>query len=164
MAQPGKTRPPRITHRHREENSRLFALAFGRYFQRVCRLQLAFSQGDIDLAIIAGAAGLVVAESALRDPAMRRQYASLDAVLGNQQRGCNALSIAEATGLPRETVRRKMNRLVEMGILARRGVGDYIWQPGVMQSEPYRKLLDELSNETLRLLNECLEDGIFTAE
>lgn len=125
---------------------------------------MAFSDGDIDLAIIAGAAGLVVAESAMRDPVMRRKYASMDMMLGDQQRGCNALSIAEATGLPRETVRRKMNRLVEMGILARRGVGDYIWQPGVMQTSPYRKLIEEISNETLRLMNECLDDGIFTME
>jgi hypothetical protein len=164
MAQSGKLKPPRIVAQRREENSRLFSLAFGRYFQRVCRLQLALSEGDIDLAIIAGAAGLVAAESVLRDPAMRRRYASMDNVLGDQQRGCNALSIAEATGLPRETVRRKMNRLVDMGILARRGVGDYIWKPGVLQSAPYRKLLDEIYNETLRLMNECLDEGIVGAE
>ncbi len=33
--------------------------------------------------------------------------------------GCNAFSLANATGLPRETVRRKIKRLVELGWLAR---------------------------------------------
>jgi len=32
---------------------------------------------------------------------------------------CNVLSIAEATGIPRETVRRKVNGLIEKGWLAR---------------------------------------------
>ncbi len=161
---PQRAKHPRLTHHKREENSRLFGMAFGRYFQRVCRLQLDLVHGDIDLAVIAGAAALATAESVMRDPATRREFASLSTVLGDRQRGCNALSIAEATGLPRETVRRKMNRLVEMGILVRRGAGDYIWKPGVLQSAPYQRMLDDISTETLRLLNECLEQEIFVLE
>lgn len=164
MTRPAKTKVPRVVHQRRDETSRLFALAFGRYFQRVCRLQMALSDRDIDLAIIAGAAGIVTTESIMRDPAARQELADIATVVGDRQRGCNALSIAEATGLPRETVRRKMNRLVEMGILARRGVGDYVWQPGVLQSPPYRQLLEELSAETARLLNDCLEQEIFVLE
>lgn len=38
-------------------------------------------------------------------------------------RPCNAYSIAAATGLPRETVRRKIVRLVELGWITRRGNG-----------------------------------------
>lgn len=38
-------------------------------------------------------------------------------------RPCNAYSIAAATGLPRETVRRKIARLVELGWIARRDNG-----------------------------------------
>lgn len=38
-------------------------------------------------------------------------------------RPCNAYSIAAATGLPRETVRRKIGRLVELGWVTRRGNG-----------------------------------------
>lgn len=38
-------------------------------------------------------------------------------------RPCNAYSVAAATGLPRETVRRKITRLVELGWLNRRNNG-----------------------------------------
>lgn len=38
-------------------------------------------------------------------------------------RPCNAYSIAAATGLPRETVRRKIGRLVELGWVTRRDNG-----------------------------------------
>jgi hypothetical protein len=164
MTSSPKAKPPRVLHERRDETSRLFAIAFGHFFQRVCRLQMAHSDGDIDLAIIAGAAALVGTDGMMRDPATRREYANLAKVVGDRQRGCNALSIAEATGLPRETVRRKMKRLVEMGILVRRGVGDYIWQPGVLQSPPYRQMLDDVAAATARLLNECLEQEIFVLE
>jgi hypothetical protein len=164
MTKHGKARPPRVIHDKRDETSRLFAMAFGRFFQRVCRLQMAHADGDIDLAIIAGAAAMVATESSMRDPATRQQFADIATVVGDRQRGCNAMSIAEATGLPRETVRRKMKRLVEMGILMRRGAGDFIWQPGVLQSPPYRQLMDDLSAETTRLLNDCLEQELFVLE
>jgi DNA-binding IclR family transcriptional regulator len=101
----------------------------------------------------------------MRDPAFREQFANLQTVVGEaRQRGCNALSIAEATGLPRETVRRKMKRLVDMGFLVRRDGGDYVMRAGVVQTSPYSEMLEELAVETLRLLNECLEQGIFTVE
>jgi len=164
MTKPTKPKPLRVAYQKRDETSRLFAIAFGQFFQRVCRLQMAHADGDIDLAIIAGAAALVGTDSMMRDPATRREYADLNKVVGDRQRGCNALSIAEATGLPRETVRRKMNRLVEMGILVRRGVGDYIWQPGVLQSPPYRQMLDDIATAAARLANDCLEQDIFTLE
>ncbi|KAI5913190.1 hypothetical protein [Thauera sp. 2A1] len=38
-------------------------------------------------------------------------------------RPCNAYSIAAATGLPRETVRRKISRLIELGWISRRENG-----------------------------------------
>jgi hypothetical protein len=139
-------------------------MAFARYFQRVCRLQRGLAEGDIDLAIIAGAAALAATESLMRDAAMRRTFADISTVIGDLQRGCNALSIAAATGLPRETVRRKMGRLVEMGVLVRRDDGNYIWQAGVLQGAPHRQMLEEWASETLRLVNDCIELGIFTVE
>ena len=48
-------------------------------------------------------------EQALRDPLLRTSV----------MRPCNALSIAEATGLPRETVRRKVVLLVKRGYVYR---------------------------------------------
>ncbi|HEX2887729.1 hypothetical protein [Vineibacter terrae] len=164
MPAPVRKKRFRLAHKDHDATSRLFAMAFGRYFQRVCRLQRELSQGDIDLAIIAGAAGIVVTDALMRDATQRRDFADIRTIVGERQRGCNALSLAEATGLPRETVRRKMKQLVEMGILVRRGTRDYVWQPGVLQSPPYQRLFEELSAETLRLLNTCLEDGIYDVD
>ena len=40
-----------------------------------------------------------------------------DAEEMKQMRGCNAFSLSEATGIPRETVRRKVKQLVELGLI-----------------------------------------------
>lgn len=39
----------------------------------------------------------------------------LDASKAGAMRGCNAFSLSQATGVPRETVRRKIKQLVELG-------------------------------------------------
>ena len=46
-------------------------------------------------------------------------------------RPCNALSIAEATGIPRETVRRKVLTLIERGMVYRADNGQLFVHPSV---------------------------------
>lgn len=156
--------PPRArlaSHKY-DDNSRIFAVAFVRFFQQICRLQMALFDGDISLALVAGTVAIANVETRMRDPAFRQVFSRVDTVIDiDQQRGCNVLSVAESTLLPRETARRKMNRLVEMGILVRRGVGDYVMHPHILQSEPFLALFRALSRETLRLANECLDTEIF---
>ncbi len=138
-------------------------LAYARYFQRVCLLKAALFERDVDLMIITGAIGLAGIEHKIRDPDFRSRFASIDAVLGlDGQRGTNAMSIADTTGLPRETVRRKIKRLIEMGIVARRESGDYVLQPGALQSAPFVRAIFEIFEETVRMINECIENEILT--
>lgn len=53
--------------------------------------------------------------------------------LSSVMRPCNAYSIAAATGLPRETVRRKIVRLVELGWITRRGNGHLFLTPRAIE-------------------------------
>ncbi|HKU94862.1 MAG TPA: hypothetical protein VJR58_06275 [Vineibacter sp.] len=160
-ASPQSARVRLAPHKY-DDNSRIFAVAFLRFFQQVCRLHMELFDGDISLALVAGAVAIANVETRMRDPAFRRVFSSVDTVIDiDQQRGCNVLSVAESTLLPRETARRKMNRLVEMGILVRRGAGDYVMQPHVLQSEPFLALFRGMSQETIRLANECLDKEVF---
>ncbi|MDE2158494.1 MAG: hypothetical protein KGJ30_06200 [Burkholderiales bacterium] len=61
-------------------------------------------------------------------------------------RPCNALSIADATGLPRETVRRKVARLTEQGLVYRGDHGHLYVQAHIAQCYAYlnRETLDAL--------------------
>lgn len=63
----------------------------------------------------AAAAGAPAAHEAVEDDGLTLEACSF--------RPCNAYSIAAATGLPRETVRRKIGRLVELGWVTRRDNG-----------------------------------------
>lgn len=60
--------------------------------------------------------------------------AELPEALINELKPCNAYSIAAATGLPRETVRRKIVRLVDMGWIVRNDNGHlYITETALEQ-------------------------------
>lgn len=164
MTKPPSKRQPRVVERGHDATSRLFSMALRRYVHQICRLYRDLAAGDLDLAIVAGAASLAAVEGAWSDPDFRQAFASLDVVVGDRQRGCNALSIAESTGLPRETVRRKMKQLVDAGFLVRRSAGNYLMRPGVIQTPPYRQMLNETAIHTMRFMNDCLEQGVFALE
>jgi IclR-like helix-turn-helix domain-containing protein len=76
---------------------------------------------------------------------------------------CNVSSIAAATGLNRETTRRKVNALVEAGYLTRSEEGE-ISYPIARQQEPatldfVRKQLEAVA----RFANDAMRDGVLTA-
>lgn len=152
---------PRIGRRSDNAKSRLFAAAFVQFYQRITLLQTRLFDGDVDLVIITGAIALGAVEGKLRDRDFRDRFGDLSTIIGvDKQRGCNVLSISAATGLPRETVRRKIGRLVTMGIVLRRGVSDYVLQPGVIQAPAFLQMFDDLLTETVRFVNDCLGDDV----
>ncbi len=155
----------RVTRNPGKDNSRLFAIAFIRYFLRGCRLELELFDGDMELAIIAQAVAISSVDALLRDPNFKTEFHALSAVVGTErQRGVNALSVAQATGLARETVRRKMLRLVELDILIKRDSGDFVVKPGVIQGPAFGRLFSDLEAETVRFVNACLDQDILVPE
>ena len=74
--------------------------------------------------------------------------------------GCNVSSIAAATGLNRETTRRKVNALLEAGYLNRSEEGE-ISIPTNLQQDP--ETLDFVRRQleaVVRLANEAVRDGV----
>ncbi len=77
-----------------------------------------------------------------------------------QMRPCNAYSIAAATGLPRETVRRKIARLIELGWISRRDNGhllvtsEALKRFGTMLTSRDLPQMIETVDRARRLLNE----------
>ena len=58
------------------------------------------------------------------------EFATREIVAANLRR-CNAHSVAEASGIPRETVRRKIEKLVDWGYITRDAKGGLALKPGV---------------------------------
>lgn len=73
---------------------------------------------------------------------------------------CNVASIAAATGLPRETARRKVKTLVDEGILRRDRRGAISFAVGVGQSPVVSKMLRKQAGEIARLATAFSEAGV----
>ena len=77
---------------------------------------------------------------------------------------CTPSSIAAATGLNRETARRKVARLVERGLLERGDNGTVRFPSGYLQSSGSVALIRTQLEHFLRTANELLREGVITTE
>ncbi|WP_205481570.1 hypothetical protein [Sphingomonas arenae] len=74
---------------------------------------------------------------------------------------CNVTSIAAATGLNRETVRRKVQRLERKELLIRDGKRSFRIVPAIMQSDMARELVRSQLEALRRTMNHLSRAGIF---
>jgi predicted transcriptional regulator len=72
----------------------------------------------------------------------------------------NLSSIASATSINRETVRRKVNKLEENGMITRDKEGIHI-VPGVISRDDLRKVLDAQLQTIKRTVNQLIRFGVF---
>jgi hypothetical protein len=86
------------------------------------RLQAEF-KGDLTMAIVLGEIAQRSASRFMREvlpkSGMDAKTLATDEVIAENLRRCNMLSVAEASGVPRETVRRKVDKLVALGLVSR---------------------------------------------
>jgi len=154
-------KPRRIAPRSSAANSRLFVYLMVMFLIRADRLRRRVYDKDIDLAVLAETIGVGAIDPRMREPAFRQRFRNIDTVAGvKRQRAVNALSIATTSGIPRETTRRKIKKLVAMQVLTETGRGEYVLTPGYLQSAAQRRLFADLTEEAMRFFNECLDEGL----
>ena len=114
--------------------------------------------GDGDATLIALAIVAIVSERLLRtelDP----EYESLDKPMPlTDLSRCNINSIASATGLNRETARRKVNELVESGLLVKDGRSVSL-APGFTQQALAIETVQAQLDEIRRVVNDLIRVG-----
>jgi predicted transcriptional regulator len=119
-----------------------------------------YGTDDLDTAAIAETVGIAALEAEMRDPAFREAFGDYKNVVGTErQRPVNALSVSASTGIPRETVRRKLKALVEKGVLAEKD-GGYIYKPGNVQDPTRIEAFERGRSNTLQFVNDCLKLGL----
>ncbi len=97
----------------------------------------------------------------MRDATFRAQYRSFQSVIGiDGQRAVNAASIAAATGIPRETVRRKLKRLVALGYIIEKGRSGYVVTPGMLQRADRQTVFERCFSQIALFTNDMLEQGL----
>ncbi len=76
---------------------------------------------------------------------------------------CNISSIAAATGLNRETTRRKVKELIELGYLVRLKDQSIRFRPGYLQRPQVKELVRKQLDSFTRVANELARDGVYRA-
>ena len=142
-------------------NSRLMVYMVGNYLHRIERERRAIYHDDLDLARIAEIIGTAGVEPGMRDAVFRSKHGTFDSVVGvDGQRAVNATSIASASGIPRETVRRKLQLLLKFGFIIEKGRARYVLKPGVLQAPARQAAFARGLQQTVQLMNECLQQGV----
>ena len=142
-------------------DARLFAHLLVNFLHRADRERREMYRGDLDLAAVGETVGLVAIEPEARKPEFREKFGSYDSVIGLEgQQGVNALSVAAATGIPRETVRRKLKLLLERGVIAEKTRGSYVFKPGFIQRAENQARIERGMRDTLQFMNDCINLGL----
>ena len=123
--------PPDALDRHLPQISYETGLFMIDYLRRLNRE----FENDLLSAIVLGE----IAQHSVRDLMQRdlprsglpsAEFATRERVAAGLKR-CNALSVAESSGIPRETVRRKIDKLVARGLVSRDARGGLTLVPGI---------------------------------
>ena len=164
---PGKTpaqaRKSHLVATRGSEDLRLFLHLLATFVHRIDNARRELYFGDLALASVAGTIALQSIESNMRNPAFRDKFSDLRNIIGVQgQHPVNALSIAEATGVPRETVRRKLKILLERGAIIEQSRGLYVIKPGFAQTPEHLAVIEQAMRDAILFLNECLRSGLLS--
>jgi hypothetical protein len=142
-------------------NSRVFVYLAGNYFHRIERERRELYFGDLDLALVAEIIGTAGVEPGMRDAAYRQRHKDFAAAVPvDEQRAVNASSIAIAVGMPRETVRRKIRKLLELGFIVEKEPARYVLRPGILLEPGRQAAFARGIEQTVRFVNELLESGV----
>ena len=163
---PHRQRPKRmlaVDARAASEKSRLVAL---RMSILMLRLIESWRQRfkDYDSAMILLAIGAIVGERLTRTPLEPDLQDLARPIPKELLTPCNINSIAAATGINRETARRKVNKLIAAGLVERAPDGSIGFSPGFTQRQEPAAILRSQLETTIRTVNDLLRDGVLTFE
>ncbi len=153
--------PLRVDEAKFEESGRVAGIAIASYTMRAMeRWRAHLTDYDcvmIMVSVIAISTGRLL-RAGVPDP-----YRSLGAAIDPKMLGkVNISSIAHATGLNRETTRRKVNDLVEQELLVRFEDGSIGFRPGLVQEERIRTQIRGQLGEIAAVVNQLVKMGVLT--
>ncbi len=139
-------------------------------FLRLLSLQLRLMElwreaaGGYQEALVQMAIGAINGERITRGSHDARFLSIENALPRSLMTKCNLSSIASATGLNRETVRRVVNRLIEHGPLVRSADGSIHFIEGWSQGPETQELGRAQLNEFARTANLLVREGVLSSQ
>ena len=149
----------RVDEAQFEENGRLAGIAIAAYTLRAMERWRAHLT-DYDCVMIMVSVIAISAERLLRT-GLPDEYRTLDSAIDPALLSkVNISSIAHATGLNRETTRRKVNELVDQELLTRFEDGSVGFRPGLVQEERIRSQVRGQLGEIAAIANQLMKMGV----
>ena len=155
--------PVRVDDARFEEYSRVAGVSLATYTMRALERWRA-NLTDYDCVAIMIAVIAISSDRLLRTgfpPEYRKLSSKMDPVLLSK---VNISSIAHATGLNRETARRKVNDLIEQELLTRLEDGSIGFRQGLVQEERIRSQIRGQLSEIATVASQLLRMGVLVEE
>ena len=118
------------------DKSRVFTYAFGQFYTEMCRKIAITFHGDIDAFFILFAIANNSVAAVMKDPIKAHLYRNMHTPIADEFRCIKLLPLSEVTGLPRTTVRRKVQKLEQLGYIEHVGTEGYRVVKGKMVECP----------------------------
>lgn len=116
--------------------------------------------GDYDEAMIAVAVAAITTERLTRRKLSTEQMDLRHPFPRDLYTKCSVQAVAHATGLNRETARRKINNLVQRGLLEKTGSNSIMFRPGFPQEQMVAELIKDQLEIFRRTADALLRDGV----
>jgi predicted transcriptional regulator len=150
--------PISVNEERAAANNRLTAIRLTMLTMR-CMERWRANVSDYDKAMILVAVVAITAERFTRS-GLDEALKTLDQPLPAETLApCNVSSIAAATGLNRETARRKVKALIDEGFLVRSEQGVIGFTPGHFQQDYISELIRAQLDSLVRTANDLIRDG-----
>ncbi len=166
MSMSNRRQPPARRRGHVElmrgqGDARPFMHLLLNFLHRVDHDRRDFFSGDLDLAAVGETVGMGAVEADSRKPEFLEKFGDYRAVIGVEgQRPVTAMSISQATGIPRETVRRKLKLLLARGVIVEKTRGGYVFKPGFVQKPENLAIIEHAMRDALHFMNGCVKLGL----
>jgi len=150
-----------VDEKSASEKSRLVALRISILTLRVMEnLRRPFKDYESGMILIAIAA--IVGERLTRTGLERELQDLAKPIPAALLTRCNINSIAAATGINRETTRRKVNKLIAAGLVARAEDGSIGFSTGLSQREETSVMVRAQLETLTKTVNDLLREGVLT--
>lgn len=155
--------PFRIDEDRFEEGGRVAGVAIAAYTMRSMeRWRAHLTNYDSVMIMIAV---IAISSDRLLRTEVPAEYRSLATPIDPKLLGkVNIASIAHATGLNRETTRRKVNELIDQGLLARDGRGTISFRPGLVQEDRIRRQIRGQAGEIAAVAGQLEKIGVLVRD
>lgn len=145
-----------------DANSRLTAIRAAVFLTRSMEIWRR-DRLDPQMALIILAVISITSEKLIRS-GLDAEYFALETYLPlDKLQACNVASIAAATGINRETVRRRVQSLIRTGSLIRTEAGEIALPPEKVQERSALDMVRRQLEALVRFTNESLRDGTLVA-